>query len=365
MPSYAKPTANALAANRELVRIVDQDAKHRKTQEVIEGHNETVRREKQDSNIIEYLVLKRRAQLEEQLRREEEALLERKKKYAQPEVAQPEIKEIQLKSYNSSTSKKNKEQQGQLTEAKGFLELLQGNASSILKKDFIDKELRKLGIDKKPQIISEIFNRCEDVSKKTMKTFLLFFVEKQCFQDIYENLNNNFLDFKKFFHMFLHAMEYLKHTSKTLMHIYNLIKMVAAQLVQLDAQTTQLMFEQILLKEYLRIATRFPNKRDQICDLFFYFCAPHSTARMHLFKKMKELLGTDLAAFTAILASLVTQNYEQNFDEEFEELYNLFFYYSMTALDSPSPLQRVNGLKIINEISLFNYQRVLQRLDKL
>jgi len=44
-------------------------------------------------------------------------LLERKKKYGNLEqISQPQIKEIQLKSYKSSTSKKGKEQQGQLME---------------------------------------------------------------------------------------------------------------------------------------------------------------------------------------------------------------------------------------------------------
>jgi hypothetical protein len=46
------------------------------------------------------------------------------------------------------------------------------------------------------------------------------------------------------------------------------------------------------------------------------------------------------------------------------ELYNLFFYYAILALDSPSPLTRTNGLKVLGEVARWNYNPVLEKVDK-
>ena len=123
------------------------------------------------------------------------------------------------------------------------------------------------------------------------------------------------------------------------------------------------MFENIILKEFILIIKNYPTKKEPIIETFYCFCADDSGNRLHLIKKIKEILTTDIKSFVSILAILIQQNYEQDFDDD---LYNLFFYYSIIAIDNPSPITRTNGLKIINEISLFQYryQRVLQKIEK-
>jgi hypothetical protein len=56
---------------------------------------------------------------------------------------------------------------------------------------------------------------------------------------------------------------------------------------------------------------------------------------------------------------LVTEIYSE-FDVE---LYNLFYTYSFQALKHPSPITRTNALKIINEISLHEYEPILAKID--
>lgn len=46
------------------------------------------------------------------------------------------------------------------------------------------------------------------------------------------------------------------------------------------------------------------------------------------------------------------------------ELYNLFFYYAILALDSPSPLTRTNGLKVLSEVARWNYKPVLEKVER-
>lgn len=303
--------------------------------------------------------MKRKKQLEEQLRVEEEKMIERKKKYNIDQSMNQDIKEIQLKSYKSSTSKKNKENQGQISEAKGILDFLQDNCSQLLKKDFIDKEIRKFGIEKKPQIIYELFQRCDEIPDSVLNTFLQFFSEN-CLKLIIEMLNNNFIDFKKFFGMFYKPLNYFDQTNKTYMYIVSLFKKVGSHLVQQDPQITQSLFENILLKDLISMAIKCTNKREQIVEIFYYFCGPDSMSRLHLIQKIKEVLTVDLTNFISILSILIQQNYD-DFDDE---LYGQLLHYSTLQLDSPSPRNRTNALKILNEITYINPIPILHLLEK-
>ena len=47
-----------------------------------------------------------------------------------------------------------------------------------------------------------------------------------------------------------------------------------------------------------------------------------------------------------------------------DDLYNLFIYYDMIAIEFSSPITRANGLRIINEISNINYQPILNLMKK-
>eukprot|EP00825_Cyclidium_porcatum_P051511 TRINITY_DN949_c0_g1_i1.p1 TRINITY_DN949_c0_g1~~TRINITY_DN949_c0_g1_i1.p1 ORF type:complete len:805 (-),score=152.08 TRINITY_DN949_c0_g1_i1:109-2523(-) len=359
VPSYARPTNSLLAKDKELIRIIDDDEKKMKTLQIIEQHNMQLRKEKQDNNIIEYLVIKRKKQLEEQLKLEEEKMIERKKKYNVDQSFNQEIKEIQLKSYKSSTSKKNKENQGQISEAKGILDFLQDNCSQLLKKDLIDKEIRKFGLEKKPQIIFEIFSRCDEINDQVLNTFLIYFQESSL-KLIIEMLNNNFLDFKKFFGIFFKSLNYFDKSHKTFENILNLFKKVGANLVQIDPQITQSLFENIILKDLITLALKYTNKREPIVEIFYYFCGPDSLSRLHLIQKIKEILTVDLNNFISILSILIQYNYE-DFDEE---LYNQLLHYSTIQLDSPSPRSRTNALKILNEITIINPYPILGLLGK-
>lgn len=83
-------------------------------------------------------------------------------------------------------------------------------------------------------MISEIFNRCDEVRKKSMKVLIHSFIDNNI-PLIIETLNNNFLDFKKFFFMFMKALNYLNANSKTYMLILNMFKKVASALVDINA----------------------------------------------------------------------------------------------------------------------------------
>ena len=62
---------------------------------------------------------------------------------------QSAVKEIQLNCYHSSTSKKAKEQQGQLMETKGVIDFLQEACVSLFKKEPLITDIRELKLEPK------------------------------------------------------------------------------------------------------------------------------------------------------------------------------------------------------------------------
>jgi hypothetical protein len=63
--------------DREITRIVDENERKYETKKAIEEHVEKVRNDKKDDNIIEYLILKRKKQIEEEIKKQEEELLKK------------------------------------------------------------------------------------------------------------------------------------------------------------------------------------------------------------------------------------------------------------------------------------------------
>jgi hypothetical protein len=135
--------------------------------------------------------------------------------------------------------------------------------------------------DKKPLLLVEIFNRCEEVRKRTMKTLLTSFIDNNI-PLIIDTLNNNFLDFKKFFTMFIKPLNILGTHSKTYSLIISLFSSVASALVESDSQATQMMFENILLGPLVEIIKKHPSKKETLSNVIYKFCAKDSSARLHV-----------------------------------------------------------------------------------
>ena len=65
------------------------------------------------------------------------------------------------------------------------------------------------------------------------------------------------------------------------------------------------MFESIVLKDLLQITIKCPGKREMIVELFYHFCSPDSLNRLHLIKKIKVYLTTDLINFLNVFSILI------------------------------------------------------------
>lgn len=147
-------------------RIVDNDKKYSLTKNIITNHLGKIKTQKYNSGLIEWLITKRKQQIQEEVEKQQLEITRKTRTLAHSDV-KGEIKEIQLKCFNSSTSKKAKGQQGDFMEAKGTVDFLVDSCMFVLRKDPILRDIKSLNLELKDKdttevnILSEIFNRCD------------------------------------------------------------------------------------------------------------------------------------------------------------------------------------------------------------
>lgn len=168
--------------------------------------------QKYNTGLIEWLIEKRKEQIQKEVSNQKEEIEKRTRSFANNE-SKIEVREIELKCFNSSTSKKPKGEYGELSESKGVLDFLAESASILIKKESIVNDLKKFGIEVKDKdgsginYIVEIFNRCDEVDAKgnfkitadTLNRLLQLFKKTSEVNLIVDNIHNNFIDYKKFF----------------------------------------------------------------------------------------------------------------------------------------------------------------------
>jgi len=174
LPGYAKPTASLLTKDRELTRIVDNNEKFSKTEMILEEHYQKNRVEKQSSHILEYILQKKKSQLEEELKKQ--SLMSDQKKKEETEFNPPEIKEIPVKSFNTQTNKK-KEQQQQPAEGRETQEFFTKVMAVYLDKDPLGGELKEMKIDLNVNKVEFVMTNTKEFSKKALKVLFLGFKE--------------------------------------------------------------------------------------------------------------------------------------------------------------------------------------------
>lgn len=172
LPAYARPTAALLSKDRELTRIVDNNEKIAKTKLILEDHFAKNRLDKQDSKILEYILLKKKRELEEELKKQ--TLLTAQKKKEETEFNPPEIKEIPVKSFNTHTNKK-KEQQQQFIEGRETQEFFVKVMTPYLDKEPLGSELKEMKLDEAANNNKVEFVLCntKEFSKKALKVLFL------------------------------------------------------------------------------------------------------------------------------------------------------------------------------------------------
>ena len=71
---------------------------------------------------------------------------------------------------------------------------------------------------------------------------------------IVENIHNNYSDYSKFFNLFAKVLKIYDKDTETYKNTISLFNLVAKALIKIDAESAEMMFEEILLPELIKMA---------------------------------------------------------------------------------------------------------------
>lgn len=165
------------------------------------------------------------------------------------------------------------------------MDFLQESCLGILKKEPLSKEIKRLGLDLKEKdgsmrnVLLELFRSSgqrdgageKKVRNQSLKIMLQQFLQASEISLIVDNIENNFVDFRKFFLMLFEPLRALKPSSKTLQLLLELVREVTDQLVRRNTEALRQAFEAILLRPLLDVITLDPKKCGHICTIAFCF----------------------------------------------------------------------------------------------
>ena len=134
------------------------------------------------------------------------------------------------------------------------------------------------------------------------------------------------------------------------------------QLMRMDGQSCQMIFENSCLCRLVDICTKYGNKRESVICIIKAFTGCESDSKLRVLKKVKERFSSDINKLMGFVAYFIESEPDQEMEDE---LYNLLLYYCMIAVECPSAITRTRGLKVINEIVHVNYKPILSLIHKL
>ena len=123
-------------------------------------------------------------------------------------------------------------------------------------------------------------------------------------------------------------------------------------------QEFQSFFAKHLFRAYLQIAKEDSNKRTFVAELIYAHTSQDLSLRIKIVQDLKAYLKQEDVLYS-ILSYLVAQ--EESFNEEW---FDVFLYYALVGLSKPRPIIRTFSLKILNTISKFNPDGILDVTEK-
>ena len=153
----------------------------------------------------------------------------------------------------------------------------------------------------------------------------------------------------------------LSHLSTSFYSWMQFCKTLANRISQ-DTDSPKVDFQSFFIKHlfraYLQIAKEDSNKRTFIAELIYAHTASDLSLRIKIVQDMKLHIKQEDVLYS-ILSYLVAQ--EESFNEEW---FDVFLYYALVGLWKSRPIIRTFSLKILNTISKFNPEGILDVTEK-
>lgn len=190
-----------------------------------------------------------------------------------------------------------------------------------------------------------------------MFTDLLFLKLEQQAADLKSQDHNYFTNFKYLLNIMLRALVDISPNSPAYGSYLRMMQTFGRALAE-DRNCSAILFlESIGLEYILEFAKKYSNKRDALVSIIMSICPPGYSNRLRLLKRIEKMVGADFRTLSGILAHM--SEHQAAFDEGFEgEILDFYWSKAICLLDYPCPKMRTNGLKILSEISHFDFTKM-------
>ena len=133
-----------------------------------------------------------------------------------------------------------------------------------------------------------------------------------------------------------------------------------------------LFLESIGLEYIIEFAKKYSNKKDALVHIIMAICpaddplkppvdknlgklSEGDSMKLRVLKRIEKLLGADYKTLSGLLAHMSVYQGEEGFEGE---IFDFYWTKAVEVLNSSNPKMKTNGLKILNEISRFNFNKM-------
>ena len=205
-----------------------------------------------------------------------------------------------------------------------------------------------------PELVNNLLNYLQYSVKKILI--------KKKIQDIKDSMSTSLSDFEKMIALLLDFLENIEPGNDLYDNYTEFVRKLGNGFRETDPQSFLFYMENVGLDLLLRFSKLHSNKNDVIICIITSVVPEDENSRLRILERLSKILKSDLQTLSGILALLVeTENFEM-----YDEM--IFDYYLSRArdiLDYSYPKMKVNGLKILNELSKQNLSKLFLDLPKL
>lgn len=145
-------------------------------------------------------------------------------------------------------------------------------------------------------------------------------------------------------------------------HIVDIVSVLenfGKHMLQKDQNTTWSMFDDFAFVKIVPLLKNYPQKRSSLLHLMYSFCAKDVNSRITAIKSLQEKLEDNIT-FIHCLTSLIHN--ETEFNEALEDLY---MYYCIMGVSSPSPTLRAASLSMLPVLAAHSPGSVMKLIGML
>lgn len=167
--------------------------------------------------------------------------------------------------------------------------------------------------------------------------------------------HNFFTNFKYLLNLMLRCLVHLSPNTGAFTSYLKMMQNFGEEMAQ-DFNCSPILFlESIGLEYLLEFAKKYSNKKDALVHIMMSICPPGDQMHLRLLRRIEKLIGSDSRTLSAVLAHMSVYQAIEGFEGE---IFDFFWTKAIYFLEFPCPKIRTNALKILNEISRFEYTKM-------